>query len=91
MQLPDGKPGHYYVTARDERGRYAFLLGPYTETGRPDHAPRAHQQALGLVTYARVMADQCYSWHSTAGASYGTCRLPLSDSPPRGKLHALRF
>lgn len=81
MQHPDGKPGFYYVTARD-RGRTAVLLGPF-EQHRP--GTLAHRQALGAVTACRRAVQRTYS--DAAFATFGTCRLPLDyPNPPAGRL-----
>lgn len=81
MQTPDGKPGHYYVTARD-RGRTALLLGPFTQ-----HKPGtlAHRQALGaILACKREVRRRGYT--DTGFESYGTCRMPLGGTPRTGKL-----
>ena len=83
MQIADGKPGHYYVTARSSTGRVAFLLGPFTQQ-RP--GTLAHRQALTAVSHAWNVAMDRYSARSTFGAEFGTGRLPLTCEPPRGKL-----
>ena len=87
MQHPDGKPGLYYVTARD-RGRTAVLLGPF-EQRRP--GTLAHRQALGAVTACRH-AVRRIGFCDTAFATFGTCRLPLDyPSPPAGRLGRTRI
>jgi hypothetical protein len=77
MQLPDGKPGHYYVTARDERGRTALLLGPFTQT-RP--GTMAHRQALGAVKACRIATHRIFHDIDATFASFGTTRAPLDGS-----------
>lgn len=46
----DAKPGHYFVTARNERGQTAYLLGPYTQQ---TFGKQAHCRALGAARKAR--------------------------------------
>lgn len=83
MQLPDGKPGYYYVTARD-RGRTAVLLGPFLQR-RP--GTLAHRQALGAVAACRGETLRRFQDDDTAFAVFGTCRVPLDyPNPPVGKL-----
>lgn len=78
MQLPDTKPGHYYVSAIKDghQGLYALLLGPFSQ----------HQQALDQVDAVNTMAcklDPRAHWYS-----YGTCRLPIGDAAAKpGKLN----
>lgn len=79
MQLPDGKPGHYYVTVRAHSGRVAFAAGPFTQS-RP--GTLAHRQALGIVRHVRAIVERTYAGRDTGFASYGTARLPLELDPP---------
>lgn len=82
MQLADGKPGHYYVTAQD-RGRTAVLLGPFTQV---HPGTIAHRMALGQVAACRRKV-QSMGFRDTAFATFGTTRVPLDyPNPPVGKL-----
>lgn len=79
--LPDARPGHYYVTARDSRGRTAFLLGPYTQQR---HGQTAHARALANVLRAKRWADEnTREGRLFPDLLYGTARLPLNVTPPR--------
>jgi len=63
-QLPDSKPGLYYVTVRRDDGQYKPLFGPF----KNDHARAPH-----LVSKARKLAcerDPRGPWYS-----YGTARV----------------
>lgn len=78
----DGKPGRYYVTARDERGRTAFLLGPFVQ---PTLGQAGHARALGAVRDARRYVLDHYP--RSMGWAFGTSRLPLYGKAPVGKLN----
>ena len=87
MELPDGKPGFYYVTVRDG-GKTAFLLGPFVQ-GRP--GTLAHRQALGMVQ-ACWRAVGRIGFRGAAFVEYGTARLPIAAaSVPAGKLGRARI
>lgn len=78
----DAKPGHYYVTIRDQRGRVSYALGPFTQ---PKLGQNAHAQALGRVASVRRYVNREYQmgcWWE-----YGTARIDLCGSPPLGKLN----
>ena len=69
-QVPDTKPGNYYVTVVRDGGDYRPLLGPFHN----DHA-----KALSLVDAARekVQAlDTRAFWYA-----YGTARIEDYDRP----------
>ena len=86
VQRADGRPGHYYVTARDG-DRVAFLLGPFTQE-KP--GTLAHRKALGAVTVCRRKATQIFS--SAAFATFGTSRLDLdAERVPVGRLGRVRL
>lgn len=79
----DALPGHYFVTARDELGRTAFLLGPFTQT-RPGKT--AHVKALGLLRVAKKHVLDNYA--RSIGWTFGTARIPITpEPPPVGKLN----
>ena len=66
-QIPDSRPGFYYVTVRREDGQFRPLFGPF----KNDHA-----RALHLVSKARSLAcdrDPRGPWYS-----YGTARTDES-------------
>lgn len=65
-QEADARPGYYYVTARDERGRTAYLAGPFAN----DHAA-----ALDAVWAAKRLVEERYPERQTFGVGYGTCRV----------------
>lgn len=70
VQMPDTKPGNYYVTIR--RGdRYQCLAGPF----RDDHA-----MALSLVDKARKLATDLEP--RAVFDSFGTARLPSEYEKP---------
>ena len=78
-QLPDTKPGAYFVTCVDDAGRVARLAGPYVN----DHA-----SALDAVDAAKAAAEKCDPravWYA-----YGTCRVDL-DSPSARKSGVLNL
>jgi hypothetical protein len=77
--LPDGKPGHYYVTVRSHGGKVAFAAGPFTQS-RP--GTLAHRQALGCVRHVRRIVERTYRDRDTAFSSYGTARIPLELEAP---------
>lgn len=78
----DALPGAYYVTARDETGRTAYLLGPFVQS-RPGQG--AHARALGLVRKARRYTQRHYS--REMGLVYGTTRVARLSRLPKGKLN----
>ena len=82
----DAKPGHYYVSVRDERGRTALALGPFTQPS--PGGPYAHARALGLLRTVRHIVEE-RDWRNAPWYQYGTCRLPLQTDPPQGKLNQL--
>jgi hypothetical protein len=85
-QIPDGRPGLYYVTARSENGRVAFLVGPFRQPIRPGDTA-AHERALAAVLPARREVDRRNYRDTTWGVSFGTSWLPLTTpNPPRGVL-----
>lgn len=71
-QLPDTKPGNYYVSARRDNGDAVCLLGPF----RDDHA-----KALSMVDAGREAAeasgDPRACWYS-----YGTLRTDYDYDRP---------
>lgn len=80
----DARPGAYYVTTKDERGRTAYLLGPFVQH-RPGQT--AHARALGYVRRARLHIFDNYprshEW------TFGTARIARIGAPlPTGKLNA---
>lgn len=86
MQHPDGKPGLYYVTARD-RGKTAFLLGPFVQS---QPGTRAHRQALGAVGTCRRHV-RAVGFTDAAFATFGTARLELDHPiPPAGHFGRVR-
>lgn len=78
----DARPGHYYVTAKDERGRVAYLLGPFTQHS---FGKEAHARALGQLQAAKHQISETYS--SSAWWTFGTAWMPLYGSAPVGKLN----
>lgn len=80
----DAKPGRYYVTARDETGRTAFLVGPFMQ---PTWGREGHARALGALRAARrYVAD---NYPRSMGWTFGTSRISLYDPAPAGKLNGL--
>jgi hypothetical protein len=79
----DAKPGHYYVSVRDARGRHALVLGPFTQR-RPGRD--AHARALGRVRDVRRYIGK-HDWRNAPWLEYGTAHLELGPDPPRGKLN----
>jgi len=75
-QVPDTKPGNYYVTAQRDDGRHAVLAGPF---------PNDHAAALALVDRARMEAEQVDP--RAVRYAYGTARFPETFTEP-GKLNA---
>lgn len=82
----DARPGAYYVTARDESGRTAYLLGPFIQL-KPGQT--AHAQALGLARRARRYVSANFSSVRTMGYTYGTARIAKFTQIPSGKLNGL--
>ena len=80
----DAKPGRYYVTCRDSRGRTAYLLGPFTQQS---WGKDAHARALGMVRDARRLTIKRYADRDTAFATWGTAWLPLIGTAPAGLLN----
>ena len=73
-QIPDTRPGNYYVTVRNG-ARYDFLAGPFRDD---------HQAALDLVDRCREITEGLDTWaHFYA---FGTARIDYSYSEP-GKLN----
>ncbi len=66
-QIPDSRPGFYYVTVRRDDGQFRPLFGPFKND---------HDRALHLVSKARRLAcerDPRGHWYS-----YGTAFVPES-------------
>lgn len=83
LEEADALPGAYYVTARDEAGRTAYLLGPYVQH-RPGQT--AHARALGRVrAVRRHVAD---NYPRSIGWTFGTARVARLSGLPAGKLNA---
>lgn len=82
----DARPGAYYVTARDERGRTAYLVGPFMQR-KPGQT--AHAQALGLVRRAKRELQRMH-YREAPWLVYGTARIARLSAPlPTGKLNQL--
>ena len=81
----DGKPGRYYVTAKNERGQTAFLLGPFLQ---PTCGQAGHARALGSVKKARRYCD-VNNLNPFGALTFGTARLSLYGTAPKGKLNEL--
>lgn len=85
-QIPDTKPGNYYVTVRDG-DRYDFLAGPFRDD---------HQAALDLVDRCRESTESFDTWahfyaFGTARIDYGysdSCKLTRHLGLPTGKGHS---
>ncbi len=78
----DSLPGRYYVTARDERGRMAYLLGPFVQA---TYGKQAHCRALAAVRDARrYVVDNV---RDGVWFTFGTARLSLFGDAPAGKLN----
>ena len=73
-QIPDTRPGNYYVTVRDG-GRYDFLAGPFRDD---------HQAALDLVDRCREITEGLDTW--AYFYAFGTARIDYGYSEP-GKLN----
>jgi hypothetical protein len=69
LQLPDSRPGYYYVSVVDG-GRSARLRGPFVD----DHAA-----ALAAVDAAR--RDLCLVNPWAAFMAFGTCRSEVDAGP----------
>ncbi len=61
-QIPDTKPGNYYVTALDGK-RHAVLAGPFRDD---------HQAALDMVDAAKTIAEEVDP--KAVFYAYGTAR-----------------
>jgi hypothetical protein len=73
-QIPDTRPGNYYVTIHDG-ARFGFLAGPFKDD---------HQAALDLVDRCREITEGFDTWaHFYA---FGTARIDYGYSEP-GKLN----
>lgn len=76
MQAPDPRPGHYYASImKPGTTQYVLALGPFAQ----------HQSALDQVDAVNRKAcelDPRAHWYA-----YGTCRLPIEDAAPAGKLN----
>lgn len=83
---PDARPGLYYVSCRDERGRHGLLLGPWRQER---HGIAAHARALAEVTTARRILQR-ENHRDAPWLQYGTCRLPLDADARPGVLEAHR-
>lgn len=83
----DGKPGRYYVTARNERGQTAFLLGPFVQ---PTLGQAGHARALGSVRKVRHYCNENHLNPFNA-LTFGTARLDLFGNAPVGKLNETRL
>ena len=81
----DGKQGRYYVTARNERGQTAYLLGPFVQ---PTLGQSGHARALGAVRKARNYCD-AHGLNPYNELVFGTARLSLFGEAPVGKLNDL--
>lgn len=83
MRDADGRPGRYYVTIRDGRGRTCFALGPFVQLSPGQNA---HARALLEVRRVRrlVAGLGLDGWHDW---SYGTAWLPLYGAAPVGKFN----
>lgn len=81
----DALPGRYYVTARNERGQTAFLVGPFTQTTL---GQQGHARALGALRRAKEHVLDNYP--RSMGWTFGTARLSLyGSSAPVGKLNEI--
>lgn len=69
-QIPDTKPGEYYVSVIDGPRR-ALLVGPFTND---------HQAALDMVEQVRRKAEELDP--RAAFYAFGTTRLPGGDKVP---------
>ena len=73
-QIPDTRPGHYYVSAVDGGTHWFPMAGPFP----------THQEALDLVDDVRRYAHEVS--YRSVWYSFGTCRVDLSEVPPTGKI-----
>lgn len=82
----DATPGAYYVTARNQRGQTAFLVGPFLQR-RP--GKNAHARALAAVRAARRAVHELYP-SEAPWLMFGTSRVPFSHGleTPAGKINA---
>lgn len=78
----DGKPGRYYVTARNERGQTAYLLGPFNQ---PTYGQSGHARALGAVR--KVKRHTVDNYTNGIWWTFGTSRVSLHGAAPVGKLN----
>lgn len=69
LQLPDSRPGYYYVSVVDG-GRSARLRGPFVDD---------HGAALAAVDAAR--RDLCLVNPWAAFMAFGTCRSEVDAGP----------
>lgn len=67
--IPDARPGHYYVVARNGK-RIAWLLGPYAD----------HAEAIEHVEQGRELLTERDSW--AWAYDIGTARVDPSATPP---------
>jgi len=82
----DAQTGHYYVTAKNDRGQTAFLLGPFTQKTL---GKQAHCRALGAVRKARRYCDD-HGLNNFNELRFGTARIPLMGVKlPKAKLEGL--
>ena len=75
-QVPDNKPGNYYVSVMRDDGQYRLLLGPFVND---------HKAALNLVNAVRRKAedlDPRACWYA-----FGSCRLEPDAAAPAGILN----
>jgi hypothetical protein len=71
LTIPDARPGHYYVTARNGK-RLAWLLGPYAD----------HAEAIGNVEQGGALLAERDQW--AWAYELGTARVdPSVMSPPK--------
>jgi hypothetical protein len=70
-QMPDTKPGNYYVSVRRDDGDFRCLIGPF----RDDHAA-----ALAVVDVARRIAEKADP--KAVFYSFGTLRTEYSYDEP---------
>lgn len=71
--IPDSKPGPYYVSVIDGP-RHALVSGPYEK----------HADALAKVEPARSICEELSP--RAVFYAFGTCRLEEPANTPRGKL-----
>ena len=93
-QIPDTKPGNYYVTVRDGK-RHDFLAGPFKDghavrssphfRGGVNRPATVQSAALDLVDRCREIAESLDAWaHFYA---FGTARIDYDYDKP-GKFNA---